>query len=362
MTQAELSAASGVPASTISKIEKEMYGDVADRYSGMFARALSMPVSYFTDEPLPDVPDGRYRKQSKASVKLQKAVVAHAKQAAAVMDVASKLYRIIKPSIEPLGDKVDPELHERYASKLRDIIGVGQDGPIRNMTRSCEKAGVVVVNLPIFEDASRSKDVRRFSGFSTWPTQGADPKKRPIVLLSSSLPGDVQRASLAHELAHLYIHTRNPGIDYADAERQAWMVGGEILVPLHEAREALGDVPVTLERLRRLKLTYGVSVKFLITYCSRNGLIDKERATSLHKQYSSRRWNKAEPVEVDRESARFFPMVITRMRRDGIDIGMPRMDVAYVSREGAMKAKETSAGGQVVVLGKRVGRTGSART
>lgn len=80
----------------------------------------------------------------------------------------------------------------------------------------------------------------------------------------------------------------------------------------------------------RPKGTNSVSVKFLITYCQRHRIITSERATALNKQYSSRKWHKGEPVEVVKESARLFPDVVRRMRRDGLDIGMCRSDVMDV--------------------------------
>ena len=351
LTQAELSSMTKIPTSTISKMEKDMYGARSDQFVASLAKALDMPVSYFSDEPMLDIPDGMYRKQSRASAKLQKSVIAHAKQAATVMGEAERLYPMRKPTIEPLEHGADLSLAAEYARWLREAMGVSSRGPITNLTRACERAGVAVINLPMFESEDKAKEERLFSGFSVWPGLGVEDGKRPIILLSSSLPGDVQRASLAHELAHVYIHTRNRQVNMDVAEKQAWMTGGYVLLPLDEAREALADGPVTLERLRRLKAAYGVSVKFLITYCDHNKLIDSAKAASLHKQYSSRKWNQREPVEVGRESALLFPSVLKRMQDDGIEIGMPRIDVARILSSGSVGHRVVDSTGTVLSFG-----------
>ncbi len=353
LTQADLAKRSGIPASTISKIEKGMYGQTADGFVGKFAAALGMPPSYFSNDPMPDVPDGRFRKQARASAKLQKSVIAHSKQIAAVMDQADRRYRILKPTFAPLENGTDLSKTGELANYLRKALGLGTSGPVSNMTRACERAGIAVVNVPLFENresARGSEDERVFSGFSTWPGMGFGSTSRPIVLLSSSLPGGVQRASLAHELAHIYIHTRNTDVDVREAERQAWMVGGDVLLPEGDARDMLDGAPVTLDRLRMVKARYGVTVKFLITYCSRHGIVSEKRATSLHKQYSSRKWGVQEPVTVARESSQLFPKVLMRMRADGIDVGMNELDVAHLCAEIANAKVRQRTQGKVLSL------------
>lgn len=334
MTQTELSEASGVPASTVSKIEHGIYGAGADKFADRLADALDMPVSYFSDMPLPDVADGRYRKQSKASAKLVKSVIAHTKQVAAVMAEADGLYRIRKPTIVPLeqGQHLldEPEV---LAAELRELMGLSQEGPVSNVTRACERSGIAVVNLPIFEVGEKVESTRHFAGYSAWPGLGMDPGVRPVVLLSSSMPGDVQRASLAHEVSHIYAHTRNRGVDDKVAERQAWDIGGNFLIPREEARDILSGGHVTLDRLKKMKAVYGVSVKFLITYCDHNGLIDQNKSASLHKQYTSRGWNKGEPIDVVKEQAVFFPRIVSRMLSDGLDVGLQRLEVARIAGE-----------------------------
>ncbi len=329
MTQSELAAQAGIPTSTISKMERDIYGNASDDYVDTLADALDIPVSFLSNAPLPDVPDGRYRKQSKASAKLQKSVVAHARQVASVMQDADAHYRIHKTTLVPMerGENLDDS--EGISRRLRNMLGLSIEGPVGNMTRACERAGVVVADMSPVGPGGQTEGERRFSAFSAWPDMGMG-DSRPVIIVSSYLSGDILRATIAHEVAHIYAHTRNPAIPDAIAERQAWMIGGELMIPVKEAREILGGRQVTLDRLRRMKAAYGVSVKFLITYCEHRHIITRERAVALNKQYSSRKWHQGEPVEVVKERAQLFPSVIRRMMNDGLDIGMSRSDVTSI--------------------------------
>lgn len=98
------------------------------------------------------------------------------------------------------------------------------------------------------------------------------------------------------------------------------------LFPEEDAHEML-NATLTLDTLKRVKARYGVSVKLLIMCCKHYGIIDEGRAASLFKQHTARKWNQKEPVSVKKETTRFFPSVLRRMRDDGIDIGMQKMTV-----------------------------------
>ena len=249
------------------------------------------------------------------------------------MRVADARYRIHKTTLVPMERGDDLDRARDIAQNLRGLLGLAAEGPVGNMTRACERAGVAVANLCPFGPGQPAESTRHFSAFSAWPDMGMG-NARPVIIVSSTLPGDVQRSTIAHEVAHLYAHTRNPAVPDEVAERQAWMIGGYLVVPPADADEILGGSHVTLDMLRRVKSAYGVSVKFLITYCERHGVITRERSTALHKQYSSRKWHRKEPLEVTRETARLFPDVVRRMRADGVDVGMSHADVMEIVSDG----------------------------
>lgn len=354
LTQSALAEKSNVPASTVSKLEHGLYGANTDNFISAFSEALDTPASFFSDEPLPEIPDGRYRKQSRASASLKKAVVAQTTQAIATMNEADKIYKIKKLTIKPFEGDLDTADFSDLASELREIVGASTSGPIGNTIRTCERSGVPVMMLPLYEGGSCGNvGTKCFSAFSTWPDMGSNPCERPMISISSSMPGDAQRATVVHELAHLYIHTRNPQIDDKVAEKQAWDVTDRFLFPVEDAHERLDSAKITLQTLKRVKSVYGVSVKFLITCCKHYGLIDSERATSLYKQYTARRWNQGEPVLVQSETAQFFPSVIERMNDDGLDVGMPKINVERILKSSQQQADRKQGGvGKVIELNK----------
>lgn len=325
LTQKGLADMSGVSAGTISKIEHGLMLNTADKLIEPLADAIGVPVDYFSDDLLPDYPDGRFRKQSRLSSSARKAIASQAAMASGVVHDADMRYRMLKVTFQPK-ETIDEIDSEEVAQELRSAIGTGEHQPIGNVIRSCEMAGIPVVRVSLGRRGEGEMDPqdRKFSGFSMWPGMAVNHEWRPIIVISSEQDGAVQRSSVAHELAHIYLHTRNPLIPEKTGEEQAWAVAGRLLFPKDEADVIFANSFATLDTLKRIKAKYGISIKFLITYAKRFGYITPERATSLYKQHTGRGWNKKEPVTVHREEPALFPSVIRRLMTDGYDVNLPR--------------------------------------
>jgi hypothetical protein len=89
-------------------------------------------------------------------------------------------------------------------------------GPVRNLTRWIESAGVVVIEEHL--------GTRRIDGLSQWASE------YPVVLLNADLPADRKRWTLAHEVGHLVLHSHY--ID-PDVETQANDFAAELLMRSH---------------------------------------------------------------------------------------------------------------------------------
>ena len=87
------------------------------------------------------------------------------------------------------------------------------DGPISNLTASCERAGIIVVwcdfDAPIDEITMRVRDLP------------------PCIFLNGGATADRMRFSLAHELGHIIMHR----IPTDEMEDEANRFAGEFLVP-----------------------------------------------------------------------------------------------------------------------------------
>ncbi|MCE5290216.1 MAG: XRE family transcriptional regulator, partial [Nocardiaceae bacterium] len=89
-------------------------------------------------------------------------------------------------------------------------------GPVRNLTRWIESAGVIVIEEHL--------GTRRIDGLSQWASD------YPVVLLNADLPADRKRWTLAHEVGHLVLHSSY--VD-PDVETQANDFAAELLMPCH---------------------------------------------------------------------------------------------------------------------------------
>lgn len=310
MTQSRLSSISGISPSKISKIETGMV-DASPSEISALASSLSVPLAYFSDSPMYPIVEGRFRKQSKAPKSQVKALVSMTAMIAEVVQDASAEYHLRPVTIAPFDGDVTEDAIAEQARIARAALGVPAGGAVGNVVRACERGGIAVARVPVADDSGS------LSAYSVWGNMG---ELRPLIAFSSSLPGDVLRATVAHELGHLVLHTRRPLVEAKAGEAEAWGFSNHFLFPADDARELFESVPVTLRSLLRGKQRYGVSVSFLISCCRRYGIIDEARERSLRKQYSARGWYMNEPGEVIGETLTMVPAIISRLKDDGRDV------------------------------------------
>lgn len=318
LSQSVLASLAGISQGTVSKAEKGMAA-LSPAQIQAVSSAIGFPASFFSDEPFDLLANGLFRKASRASAALQKEVEAKVSLIAEAARVADERYRLLNVTVRPSFETADEGAAMALGVAARPLLGVPPEGPVPNVTRSLERGGVVVAQLPGYAGSDGSK---RLDGYSAWPHMGED-GRRPVVVTSAFERGDVLRATVAHELGHLVLHTRFPGIEKEAAERQAWAFANGFLLPPEEAEAAFGGDPVTPMTLLRAKSVYGVSAGFIVMCLKRYGIVSEERASSLQKQISSRGWRSNEPVDVDLEKPSLLPRLLGRMIDDGIEVGMP---------------------------------------
>lgn len=313
MTQDMLSEISGLSSSRISNIENELI-EPTDVDVSKLSSSMSMPASYFVDATMPSAHGGRYRKTSSVPKKAQTEIEAQASLISLTISTADRVYKIKRTTIRPCDEILEDDSIEALASDARAALALPESGPIGNVTSSCEKAGIIIARVP------RVATNDKLSGYSTWPDMG---NGRPLILVSSSLPGDVLRATVAHELGHLLLHTRNTMIPYRVAEDQSWTFARSFVFPRNDACELFRSDNITLSKLRKVKARYGISIAMLIKTCESYGLVDSEKGRSLWKQYSSRKWRGNEPVEIGIERTTAIQAILKRMKSDGVEIDLP---------------------------------------
>ncbi|MFG1416999.1 XRE family transcriptional regulator [Xanthobacter sp. V0B-10] len=266
------------------------------------AKALRFPVSFFTqsDElsglPL-SVHDVAWRK--KASVNATDLKRLHAELNLRVMNLRRLLNTIdLAPELPlPRLDADEMGGADKVALFIRKAWMI-PDGPIKNLTAMCERAGILVILTDFAEHVDgvtmRLRDVP------------------PVIFLNKNAPADRMRHSLAHELGHLIMHA----IPSDEMEDQADAFAGELLAPASQLRSDFIGGKVTLERLVQLKRYWRVSVASLLYRGSHAGFLSKNQADYLWRQLSARGWRKREPEETQfpAETTRLFEHIIALHR------------------------------------------------
>lgn len=302
LTQRQLADRSGVPIGTLGPVENARLATLASAHILGIAEATGFPPSFFELGPLPDMPEGRFRKRAKGRAKDEKQLRAHARLIVELVRTAEDKLDLPAVRIKPVADISSLEEIENIAQMVREQLGVGARDPIPNFMRAVERAGVVVARLP--------HEFPDHSAYSAWPDVGFG--GRPLIAIAAGQPGDRERASLGHELGHIVLHTRRPEVDPKVAEKEAYRFAGAVLFPREAAEETLKS-PVTLRILMSAKATFGTSIALNARRSLDLGLISHDHFVSLNKQLSARGWRRDEPVNVIPESPSLLSKVIDQI-------------------------------------------------
>lgn len=173
--------------------------------------------------------------------------------------------------------RVDPE--EQTPAEAAQMLRAAWRmpiGPIKNLTRWVEAAGIFVVE----EDFG----THRIDGMSQWAGEHA------LIILNASIPVDRKRLTVAHELGHLVLHATYMD---ADVEEQANQFAAEFLMPQHVIEPEL--VNLTLGKLSDMKLEWGVSMQAIFERAYRLGKATGEDRQRFYRQMNSRGWKTREP-------------------------------------------------------------------
>jgi Zn-dependent peptidase ImmA (M78 family)/DNA-binding XRE family transcriptional regulator len=204
---------------------------------------------------------------------------------------------------------------EKIASTVRAHWKIA-GGPIKNLTRLLENAGIVVGESS-------------FGGAAVSGVTFAAPGRPPIVLVNKDHPADRLRFTLAHELGHLVMH-RFPT---ATMEEEANQFASAFLLPPSEMRETFRGRKVTLELLAALKKEWRVSMQSLLMSAQSQNCITESQTRYLWQQISSRGWRTREPASLDFSFDR--PTVLPTIIRSHVDdLGFQLSELIEMSKIG----------------------------
>ena len=307
LTQQELAAAAGMTQSALSQIEAGRVLDSSTQNIEAISLATGYPMTFFDMGPLPDLPQGNYRKLARGDSKIEKQVRGRVRHIVEIVQRAEQSLRLPHVAISAVSQLDGLHEIEPLVMEVRNALGVDSLGPILNLMRAIERSGVVVVRLPI--------EMEGHDGFSAWPDFGLD-EARPIIALTGDHPGDRDRFSIAHELGHLILHSARRGVDPKQAESEAHRFAGALLLPEEAATEAMRS-RITLRSLMDVKATYGISMAAATMRALDLRIISRAQRDAIFRQLTTRGWRTQEPVVVEREQPVLISKIINTLAGSG---------------------------------------------
>lgn len=298
LTQIELAKTAGVSQAYISKGENDLIEVSGDRLAAI-ARTLQYPVEFFTQTEHTAGVNALFHRR------LRTTKASDLKKIQAQLNVTRvQVKRLLRgvtvevPFAFPRLDVDEVAGPERAAQLVRRAWRLPL-GPVANVVRSIEAAGGVVVPVTI--------GTEKVSAAAQWPVD----EDRPYFFVNASHPGDRQRFSLAHEIAHIVLHA----YPEEDQEEQADRFASEFLMPEAEIRPQLRG-RLTPARLVELKRYWKVSMAALIKRAGQLEIIDKAKVTSMYKMLSARGWRRVEPMPIAPEAPEVLGGVVATHLRD----------------------------------------------
>lgn len=291
-TQGGLAAWSGVTQALISKIENGLT-QPSDEVVEKVSTALKFPPSFFFQrERAIGFPPFHYRKRSRLGVKVLNHI-------GAAINIRRQHIAKLTRSYEMNPLKPVPQIDldhtglspERVAERLREYWMLPR-GPIDNVVEVLEQAGAIVIPTRFNTDLMDGLSFR---------SEGLP----PLIFLNRDMPGDRCRFSLAHELAHLVLHTIPS--DDQQMEIEAHRFAAAFLMPATDVRPYLSNVK--LSSLARVKAYWKVSIKALIKRSYDLKLITNYYYKMLNINYN-KSFSQGEPIEIPQEKSALLNKIV----------------------------------------------------
>jgi Zn-dependent peptidase ImmA (M78 family)/DNA-binding Xre family transcriptional regulator len=300
-TQKDLAAAANITQGHLSKLESGLVGAGPGTLEQL-ANALHCPVALL---------------EYNAPVRGVEVTCLHHRRKASTMGSNTKkrieaLAQLTRISVDGLLNGVDLEnvrnLHRAVGSAEVDPEYAAADtrialgllaGPVENLMRAVEAAGIVVVQRAL---GTASQDA-----VTTWPVDSA-----PMMIVNTGLAADRLRFTIAHELGHLILHA----IPGDNQEAEADQFASAFLAPAADIRPDLIDLKTTeMSRLMKLKVKWGLSIAALIRRARDLQVIDESQYRDFQIKLSRLGWRTVEPGAATAEVPSLLSKVI-RLRCD----------------------------------------------
>lgn len=297
LTQSELAERVSLTQGTVSKIEAGVVKASRDELTRI-SDALEYPPEFFSQwVPIegPGVTEMYHRKRQKVSASVLHKV--HAIAAIRRMNIEVLLRsaedRAVNIPSLPAEQFGDPAKAARTVRAMWNVPA----GPIFDMTTLLEASGAIVV-VSDFE-------TRQIDGFSRRQSRDLP----PLLYMNADQPPDRWRWTLAHELAHVVLHS---AVDpYPEMEDDANAFASEFLAPAFEVKPQLADL--NMGKLAGLKRYWKISMQALLMRGYHLNVISDSQRRYMFMQLSKAGFRLREPVDLD--PPRETPQALTELVR-----------------------------------------------
>jgi Zn-dependent peptidase ImmA (M78 family)/DNA-binding XRE family transcriptional regulator len=298
LTQLELADQAGINRSNISRFEQEFTGfndDVLEK----LIKALRFPENFFLqDQEI--LPPALYRRRDQvpsktltyidANINIYRLNLHH------LIDVMKiEAYKIPLLPISEYGSPAET------AIKLRKLWKI-QKGEINNLIELLEEQGIMTLAVDFDTDRVDSRSV-------------LIDNQHPVIFYNNSLLGDRLRFTLAYELGHIVMHSRQTLISTEEVGHEANLFAAEFLMP---SKDILADFKenITLDLLMNLKRKWKVSMQALLYRASDLEMLSDNQKRYIIGQFNALKIRRREPVELDVpiERGNMIRNLITRYR------------------------------------------------
>lgn len=301
----------GISANAIKKYEHGENMPSSDKLLKL-ARALGVRSEYFFRPFAVELENVEYRKHANTTKTLLMQINGDVKEQA---ERWIELLNFYPDSIKPvpsfvlpggLPDRVEsPEDIETIAKLMRDKWDLGQN-PIPGMIDTLESKGIMIITTTKAGSKSFDGLAGKANGI-------------PLIVISAHQPGDRQRFTLAHELAHLVLHSRLNGMD---EEKACNHFAGAFLLPQQAIIQHIGAKRHAIEarELYLLKHEFGISMMAILVRLGQCGVISDNLQRTYFMRFNKLRWRTQEPGEPypNEETILFKQLVYRALAEDYI--------------------------------------------
>jgi Zn-dependent peptidase ImmA (M78 family) len=242
----DVAEALGKSAPWLTKVEAgdlPVTGETLDSYAALLDARPELLTAPIHVEP----PEGVHFRSQKVSQRTRHQAIAAANVAA---HAVNELLNLVDSEPAPSWPEFDVDSLPQGAHEAAQLVRLRLrlHGPIPDIAASLESMGIFVLPMPPEITGIDAVTIR------------TDGQAAAIILLSSHLPEDRKRHTLAHELGHLVLDRLSLPLSMKDVEGRVDAFAGELLAPYDEVRNELkGITPSALPTLMALHREWGVS-------------------------------------------------------------------------------------------------------